>query len=136
MPRTIQDIPLGVPPVFRNLDSNERKFLYAEDAARLFLLVAENQIVGNKQHSVFHVSALESISTLALVERLIQISGSKGLKPVLNDESQVVDDSGQRGPRAIEASDVDWTPSVSLQEGLEKTFNWYKNNMPWLSGNR
>ena len=136
VPSAIQDILLGISPVLRNLDSTERKFLYAEDAARLFLLVAENQIVGNKQHSDFHVSALESISTLALVERLIQISGSKGLKPVLNDERQVVDDSGQRGPRAIEASDVDWTPSVSLQEGLEKTFNWYKNNTPWLSGNR
>jgi dTDP-glucose 4,6-dehydratase len=49
----------------------------------------------------------------------------------------VTDRAGHDLRYAIDATklknDLGWTPSITFEEGLEKTVDWYLNNEEWLN---
>ena len=60
---------------------------------------------------------------IELAEKVIQLTGGKSKLRFMQLPS---DDPRQRLPNIDLAKKLlDWTPKVSLDEGLEKTFNYY-----------
>jgi CDP-glucose 4,6-dehydratase len=133
IPGTIRALLAGERPVIRSSGLMQRDFLYAEDAVTAYLAVAESLDRPELRGRAWNASIGRSTSVLALVTRLVEISGL-GLEP---------DVRGQGTPHGeIErqwldcgaiAADLGWTPEWDMQRGLQATFEWYASELPRMT---
>jgi len=111
-----------------------RDWLYVEDHADALLLVLEKGALGRS----YNISGENERTNLELVRTLCKILDH--LLP--RDEGSyadlitfVTDRPGHDARYAIDSSrirdELGWRPSVTIEEGLEKTVQWYLNNENW-----
>ena len=113
---------------------NIRDWLYVDDHADALLLVLNEGRVGRS----YNIGGENERSNLELVQTLCGIID--GLKPRKSGSysdliSFVADRPGHDARYAIDPSrigdELGWRPSVTVEEGLEKTVRWYLNNEIW-----
>ena len=120
-------------PIYGN-GGNIRDWLYVEDHADALLLVLEKGEVGRS----YNISGENERTNLELVKALCEILDR--LKP--RDEGSyadlitfVADRPGHDARYAIDPSrirvELGWRPSVTVEQGLEKTVQWYLDNENW-----
>ena len=114
--------------------SNVRDWLYVEDHADALLLVVEKGEVGRS----YNIGGENEKSNLDLVKTLCAILDVKRPKADGSYADQitfVTDRPGHDARYAIDPSriraELGWSPSVTVEEGLEKTVEWYLANEPW-----
>jgi CDP-glucose 4,6-dehydratase len=116
----------GRAPVIRSDGSPERDFLYVEDAAAAYLAIADAlpdaggeafNAGGDEPHSVLEVVQLVCKVAGTDVEPDVQGAGT----PAGEIDRQYVDSSKLR-------SLTGWAPKVSLEEGLRRTVDWYREH--------
>lgn len=114
--------------------SNIRDWLYVDDHATALLLVLEKGTVGRS----YNIGGKNECTNLYLVKALCQILDKLQPRDSGPYEQLVVfveDRPGHDARYAIDASRIEnelgWTPSVTLEEGLEKTVRWYLKNESW-----
>jgi len=114
--------------------SNIRDWLYVEDHADALLLVVEKGKLGQS----YNIGGENERTNLELVRTLCAILDAKRPK---NDGSYadqitfVTDRPGHDARYAIEPArirnELGWRPSVTVEEGLERTVQWYLDNADW-----
>ncbi|MCL4676782.1 MAG: dTDP-glucose 4,6-dehydratase [Pararhodobacter sp.] len=114
--------------------SNIRDWLFVEDHADALLLVVEKGSVGR----CYNIGGENERSNLHLVKTLCAILDAKRPKPSGSYADQitfVTDRPGHDARYAIDPSrireELGWTPTVTIEEGLEKTVQWYLDNPAW-----
>ncbi len=115
--------------------SNIRDWLYVEDHADALLLVVQKGELGR----AYNIGGENERTNLELVETLCGILDQK--RPRADGQSYkeqitfVRDRPGHDARYAIDPSrlrtELGWRPSVTVEEGLEKTVAWYLNNETW-----
>lgn len=114
--------------------SNIRDWLYVEDHAEALLLVAERGEVGRS----YNIGGDNERTNLELVQAICSILDrvrprGDGLYSDLI--TFVTDRPGHDARYAIDASriqdELGWQPSVTVEEGLERTVTWYLENEAW-----
>ncbi|QOG03767.1 dTDP-glucose 4,6-dehydratase [Flavobacterium sp. MDT1-60] len=112
-----------------------RDWLFVEDHAIAIDLVFHD----GKNHETYNIGGFNEWKNIDLVKLLCQIMDKKlgredGTSATLI--TYVKDRPGHDLRYAIDASKINrelgWKPSVTFEEGLEKTINWYLNNEDWL----
>jgi len=112
-----------------------RDWLFVEDHAIAIDLVFHK----GKNHETYNIGGFNEWKNIDLVKLLCQIMDQKLGRE--NGTSQnlityVKDRPGHDLRYAIDASKINkelgWKPSVTFEEGLEKTINWYLSNEEWL----
>jgi dTDP-glucose 4,6-dehydratase len=113
---------------------NVRDWLYVEDHADALLLVLERGEVGRS----YNIGGENERSNLQLVETLLGILDRRRPKANGSYRDQiafVTDRPGHDMRYAIDPSrirtELGWRPSVSVEEGLERTVEWYLDNEAW-----
>ncbi|MBE9640222.1 dTDP-glucose 4,6-dehydratase [Salipiger mangrovisoli] len=113
---------------------NIRDWLYVEDHADALLLVVEKGELGRS----YNIGGENERSNLALVKTLCAILDAKRPKESGSYADQitfVTDRPGHDARYAIDPSrireELGWRPSVTVEEGLEKTVQWYLDNEAW-----
>ncbi len=106
---------------------NVRDWLFVEDHCRA---IAEVLTKGKNQDTYLIGGLSKDVSNLEVVKMILQIMGK--------DETQiefVEDRKGHDRRYAVDWSkihqELGWSPSVTLEEGLTRTTEWYKNNEGW-----
>ena len=114
--------------------SNIRDWLYVEDHADALLLVVQKGQVGRS----YNIGGENERTNLELVRTLCAILDKKRPKPGGSYADQiafVTDRPGHDARYAIDPSrirdELGWRPSVTVEEGLEKTVQWYLDNEAW-----
>ena len=114
--------------------SNIRDWLYVEDHADALLLVLEKGTLGES----YNIGGKNELSNLELVKTLCGILDEMRPKDsgVYADQiTFVTDRPGHDARYAIDPTrirnDLGWRPSVTVQEGLRKTVQWYLDNEDW-----
>ncbi|MGD9916415.1 MAG: dTDP-glucose 4,6-dehydratase [Paenirhodobacter sp.] len=114
--------------------SNIRDWLYVEDHADALLLVVEKGAVGRS----YNIGGENERTNLELVKTLCAILDVKQPKAAGSYADQitfVTDRPGHDARYAIDPTrirtELGWRPSVTVEEGLEKTVQWYLDNEPW-----
>ena len=114
--------------------SNVRDWLFVEDHADALLLVVEKGAVGRS----YNIGGENERSNLELVKTLCAILDVKRPKTSGSYAGQitfVTDRPGHDARYAIDPSrirtELGWSPSVTVEEGLEKTVQWYLDNEEW-----
>ena len=115
--------------------SNVRDWLYVEDHADALLTVVEKGEVGR----TYNIGGENERSNLQLVQTICGILDR--LRPRDNGSSYselitfVADRPGHDARYAIDPSrireELGWRPSVTVEEGLERTVQWYLDNEDW-----
>ena len=114
--------------------SNIRDWLYVEDHADALLLVVEKGAVGRS----YNIGGENERTNLELVKTLCGILDRLRPKAAGSYADQitfVTDRPGHDARYAIDPSriraELGWRPSVTVEEGLEKTVQWYLDNEAW-----
>lgn len=114
---------------------NVRDWLYVEDHAAAIDLVFHNGRLGE----TYNVGGNNEWKNIDLVLLLCKIMDKKlGRKEGSSEKliTYVKDRAGHDMRYAIDSSKIQnelgWKPSVSFEEGLEKTVDWYLENKKWL----
>ncbi|KIC03421.1 dTDP-glucose 4,6-dehydratase [Flavobacterium sp. PL02] len=112
-----------------------RDWLFVEDHAIAIDLVFHE----GKNHETYNIGGFNEWKNIDLVKLLCQIMDEKlGKDKGTSDKliTYVKDRPGHDLRYAIDASKINkelgWKPSVTFEEGLERTINWYLNNEEWL----
>ncbi|SDY47858.1 dTDP-glucose 4,6-dehydratase [Jannaschia faecimaris] len=114
--------------------SNIRDWLYVEDHADALLLVLEKGIPGRS----YNVGGDNERANIDLVRTLCAILDDKrpdARGSYADQIAFVADRPGHDARYAIDATrmreELGWTPSVTIEEGLAKTVQWYLDNEDW-----
>jgi len=114
--------------------SNVRDWLYVEDHADALLLVLEQGRIGRS----YNIGGENERTNLQLVQTLCAILDEKRPKSDGRYADQitfVTDRPGHDARYAIDPArirdELGWRPSVTVEEGLERTVQWYLDNEAW-----
>ncbi|MGR3375013.1 MAG: dTDP-glucose 4,6-dehydratase [Pseudooceanicola nanhaiensis] len=114
--------------------SNVRDWLYVEDHADALLLVLEKGELGRS----YNIGGENERTNLELVRTLCAILDDKRPRAQGSYADQitfVADRPGHDARYAIDPTrireELGWRPSVTVEEGLEKTVQWYLDNESW-----
>jgi CDP-glucose 4,6-dehydratase len=125
VPGTIRSVLRGERPVIRSDGHFTRDYLYVEDGARAYILLAEQLAAKPKlAGDVFNFSYERRMTVLELVDRILQVMDS-GLKPDVRDEaSNEIRDQYLDATKA--KTTLGWTPAFTFDDSLRATVEWYK----------
>jgi dTDP-glucose 4,6-dehydratase len=114
--------------------SNIRDWLYVEDHADALLLVVEKGAIGRS----YNIGGENERTNLELVQTLCAILDEKRPKSSGSYADQitfVTDRPGHDARYAIDPTrireELGWRPSVTVEEGLAHTVDWYLDNESW-----
>lgn len=114
---------------------NIRDWLWVEDHARAIDVIFHEADSG----STYNVGGHNEWKNIDLIRLLCKIMDEKlGREPGTSAKliTYVTDRAGHDLRYAIDSSklqkDLNWTPSLRFEEGLEKTVDWYLSNGEWL----
>ncbi len=112
---------------------NVRDWLFVEDHADALLLVLQNGVIGRS----YNIGGENEARNIDLVRTICGILDEKRPKnaPYADQITFVQDRAGHDLRYAIDPArirnELGWRPSVTLQEGLERTVTWYLENEDW-----
>lgn len=112
-----------------------RDWLFVEDHAVAIDLVFHE----GKNHETYNIGGFNEWQNIELVKLLCQQMDSK-LGRVSGESEKLItyvkDRPGHDLRYAIDATKINkelgWKPSVTFEQGLERTIDWYLNNTEWL----
>ena len=106
----------------------QRDWLHVEDNCRGILTVLERGRLGE----VYNIGGLHVIENLSMARRLLRLMDKP--ETLL---AYVKDRPGHDRRYALDCSKIDkqlgWKPSISLDEGLRQTIDWYGANSDWIA---
>ncbi len=126
VPGTIRSLIRGQSPLIRSDGQSIRDYLYVEDGAEVYMQLAEQiqqkpEILGH----AFNFSDELQITVLDLTYRILNLMGSD-LKPdVRNEATNEIRHQYLSAKKAREV--LGWQPRFSLDEGLRRTIEWYRD---------
>ncbi len=133
VPVVILNALAGKPLPIYGKGDNVRDWLYVEDHADALLLVLEKGVLGRS----YNIGGENERSNLELVHTLCSILDRlrPADKPYADLIEFVTDRPGHDARYAIDPTrireELGWQPSVTVEEGLEKTVRWYLDNEDW-----
>lgn len=135
IPLFINNIKNNLPlPVYGKGD-NVRDWLFVEDHAKAIDVIFHEGKVGD----TYNIGGNNEWTNIDLIRLLCQIMDRKLDRNPGDSEkliSYVTDRAGHDFRYAIDSSklmsELGWSPSVTFEQGLEKTVNWFLENEAWL----
>lgn len=100
-----------------------REFLYVDDAAEGIVRAAERDI----PTCPINLGAGREILVFEIAQKIAEITGFSGV--IMWDKNKP-DGQPRRSVNAQRANDLlGWTPKISLEEGLDRTYRWMKEEL-------
>jgi len=125
VPGVIRDVMSGRRPVLRSDGTPVRDYIYAEDAAHAYLLLATAmRRDASLRGSPFNFSLEAPTSALSVVNLILEVMGSE-LEPDIQARA-----SGELEEQYLDASAaharLGWQAQIPLAEGIKRTVEWYR----------
>ncbi|MBH24541.1 MAG: sugar dehydratase [Myxococcales bacterium] len=125
VPGTIRSALRGQAPVLRSNGLFVRDYIYVEDGAAAYMLLAERMgedpsLAGE----AFNFSNETQVTVLEMVERVLALTGAE-LEPIILDQARhEIPNQALSAAKARER--LGGAPLFTLDEGLERTIAWYR----------
>jgi CDP-glucose 4,6-dehydratase len=128
IPGTIMSVLQNERPIIRSDGTPVRDFIFADDIAEAYLLLAER--IDEARGEAFNFGSGEPIQMLELVTKIVSLMGKENeLAPMVMLKTKI--------EREIDAQYLasekifkkfGWKPATGLDAGLKKTIDWYGAN--------
>ena len=133
VPGTIRSILRGSAPVVRSDGQYVRDYFYVEDGAEAYVLLAERLATDpSLKGQAFNFSNETQVTVLEIVERLLQLMDSPLRPDVRNEATNEIRRQYLSAEKARRV--LGWRPLFTLDEGLRRTIEWYKDFFAASSG--
>ena len=97
-----------------------RSFCYVDDQ-----IEAQMKFIHSNLEGPINIGNPEEFTMLELANKVIKLTGSKSK---IIHIAPAISDPARRKPNITKAKKLlNWTPKVSLEEGLKRTIDWFKN---------
>lgn len=125
IPGTIRSILRGQPPMIRSDGEYIRDYFYVEDGAAAYMLLAEQLATRPElKGQAFNFSNELQVTVREIVERISSKMNSKFPPDIRNEISNEIRHQYLSAEKA--RTEINWKPMFNLDEGLQKTIEWYK----------
>lgn len=125
VPGTIRSVHRGQCPVIRSDGSYIRDYFYVEDGAAAYMLLAEQLAARHEfRGEAFNFSNEVQVTVLELVQRILALMSSDLMPDVRNEATNEIRHQYLSAAKARER--LGWHPSFTLDEGLQRTIEWYR----------
>ena len=121
VPKFIQKILDGEQELWVQTPMDTRPFTYIDDVVDGLIRVMESAETNGQ---IINVASPLEVTVGALARRLLRIAGHDGLEAKYPDTPQPIRE--YRKLDVIKLYKLGWQPTVDLEEGLRRTFEWYK----------
>ena len=125
VPGTIRSVLRGERPIIRSDGNFVRDYIYIEDAAAAYMMLAE-RLVANAalRGQAFNFSYEIQVSVLEMVDLILRKMKSSLRPEVLNQASNEIRHQFLSAERARTV--LNWRPQFTLESGLDRTLAWYR----------
>ena len=117
-------------PEWRTVDCDGtpvRDYLHVDDAVSAYLMLAEQLEREDVCGGAFNFGANNPISALELVRRILDVCGAAHLAPDIRGVGKLTNEIDEQYLDSRKAARVlGWVPTVSLEDGLRRTVEWYQ----------
>jgi CDP-glucose 4,6-dehydratase len=135
IPGTIRSLLLGENPVIRSDGTFIRDYFYVRDAVDAYLLLAERAHESQITGRAFNFGMERPLSVVDVVDLLLKLMDRPDLAPViLNEATHEIQRQYLDCTRARDL--LDWTPTRTLEQGLEATIAWYSTHVAGAAPHR
>lgn len=124
IPGTIMSVLKNEIPIIRSNGELVRDYMYIEDAVKAYLTVAEAIIREDVVGQAFNFGTGNPISVLDLFNKIIRICGKNVQPKILNEVKGEINRQYLSSDKARKI--LSWEPQYSIDIGLRKTIEWYK----------
>ena len=118
----------GRAPVLRSDGSPERDFLYVEDAARAYVVIAEGLDRDEVRGQAFNAGGGRPYRVRDVVELIARLAGSD-VEPEIRGAGSP---DGEIDRQYVDPSKIrellGWKPRIDLEKGLRRTIEWYREH--------
>ncbi len=121
---TIQRVLTGKSPVINGKGTSKRDFVFIEDVVSAYLLILENIDSKKAIGQAFNIATEQQHSVKQVIEAVQKACGSK-LKPEYTQQDYPEKNESVLSSQKIRKR-LQWKPNYSLEKGLLKTIEWYK----------
>lgn len=126
VPGTFRSIIRGEQPVLRSDGSFVRDYLHVDDIVAAYLILGEHTHEPAMAGEAFNFSNESPLSVHQMYEAICVAANEPGLQPkVLNAAVGEIKDQYLDSGKA--RSLLGWSASVTLEEGLTRTYQWYRS---------
>jgi len=125
VPGTIRSALRGERPIIRSDGQYVRDYFYVEDGAAAYTLLAEKLAANpDMKGQAFNFSNEIQVTVLDLARRILALMGSPLEPQVLNQATHEIRHQYLSAAKA--RKEMDWSPLFTLDQGLERTIDWYR----------
>ncbi len=126
VPGTIRSVLRGHRPVIRSNGSLVRDYFYVEDGAAAYMLLAQKLVeLPDIQGQAFNFSYGRPMTVLEIARCILLLMGSDLEPDIRNEASNEIEKQYLKSEKSHNI--LDWSPLFSMEEGLSRTINWYRD---------
>lgn len=133
IPGTILSILKNEHPIIRSDGTPIREFIHVDDVARGYLLLAEK--IDEAKGEAFNFGTNEPVQMLELVEKILKLMGKeRELPPTIMLKTKIereIDAQYLSGDKFFNR--LGWKAEINLDEGLQQTIDWYRQNITQIT---
>ena len=128
VPGTIRSCLRNERPIIRSDGKFVRDYLYIEDAVSGLMTLADKLDDPEVSGQAFNLSPEGPSTVLEVVDKIRELMGRQDLEPIILDEAS--DEIREQYLDCSRARDIlGWSPGHSLDDGLKKTIDWYRQKL-------
>jgi CDP-glucose 4,6-dehydratase len=124
VPGTIRAMLAGEPPVVRSDGTLERDYMYVSDAVNAYLTLAANVGREDVRGEAFNFGWGRGFSALEVVHAILGHAGSRIEPRILGENHGEIQRQWLSSEKAARV--LGWQPAVVLDEGIERSVQWYR----------
>ena len=124
VPGTIRSIINGEKPIIRSDGKFTRDYLYVEDGASAYMLLAEELIKNpSLKGEAFNISNEHPITVIELVDKILFQMNSSLVPEIRNEASNEIREQYLDANKFRNM--LNWMPDFDLESGIKETVQWY-----------
>ncbi len=124
VPGTIRSLLMDETPILRSDGTFIRDYVHVDDIVGAYLFLAEQTETKNIHGEAYNFSRDEPLSVLDIYREVCCVVAGKYVEPkILSTTTAEIKDQHLDSSKA--RKELGWKSTVTLEEGLTKTFEWY-----------
>ena len=110
-----------------------RDYIYVEDVAEAYFMLMKKMTRTKEKLRIYNVGSKENLTVINFVKLITKMINGKNIDPIIKNNSKIEIYRQKLNYKKIK-KDLNWLPKSRLKESLNKTINWYRENINYFNG--